>query len=130
MGPPRADMPWKVDPGRPLEAIAGSPWIWGIPEIVCKTVPFGPSTKPSPGWPNPLPPTGGVAIAGGAVGAPTLAEAEEAEEPAEGRAAEGPGQLAQAEYGGGGSLQPPAGAPEYPKAVPGYPELGGYSPDW
>ena len=30
------------------------------------------------------------------------------------------------EYGGGGSL----GRPQCPKAVPGYPELGGYTPDW
>ena len=64
----------------------------------------------------------GVAVAGAAGEA-------EAGEPVEGRAAEEPGQLAQAEYGGGGSLQPPAGAPECPKAVPGYPELGGYNPD-
>ena len=99
--------------------------------MVCRTVPFGPSTKPSPGWPYPLALAGGMvtAGAGGAVAA-AGAGTVEAEEPAEGRAAEGPGQLTQAEYGGGGSLQPPAGAPECPKAVPGYPELGGYSPDW
>ena len=68
MGPPRAEMAWKVDPGLPLEMIAGSPWRWDIPEIVCRTVPFGPSTKPSPGWPHPLTFAGGMATAGGAVG--------------------------------------------------------------
>ena len=120
MGPPRADMPWKVDPGIPLEAIAGSPWIWGIPEMVCKTVPFGPSTKPSPGWPYPLALAGGMVTAGAGGAVAGAAGTAEAEEPAaEGRAAEEPGQLTHAEYGGGGSLQFPAGAPECPKAVPG-----------
>ena len=63
---------------------------------------------------------GGMVTAGGAGGAVAEAGTAEAEEPAaEGRAAEETGQLTHAEYGGGGSLQFPAGAPECPKAVPG-----------